>query len=46
MPDAADEIFLVSTSIIDKWGISCLRRAEKTYDQEIDPATLIGPTKR
>lgn len=52
MPDAADEVFLVSTSIADKWWITCLRRAGKTYyddDErfhEIDPATLIGLTKR
>ena len=52
MPDTADEIFLVSTSIVDKWWITCLRRAGKTYYddderfQEIDPATLIGLTKR
>ncbi len=52
MPDAADEIFLVSTSIVDKWWITCLRRAGKTYyddDErfhEIDPATLIVLTKR
>ena len=52
MPDVADEIFLVSISIVDKWWITCLRRAGKTYyddDErfhEIDPATLIGLTKR
>ncbi len=52
MPDAADEIFLVSTSIADKWWVTCLRRAGKTYyddDErfhEMDPATLIGLTKR
>jgi hypothetical protein len=52
MSDAADEIFLVSTSIIDRWWITCLRRAGKTYyddDErfhEIDPTTLIGLTKR
>jgi hypothetical protein len=52
MPDAADEIFLVSTSIGDRWWITCLRRAAKTYyddDErfyEIDPTTLIGLTKR
>jgi hypothetical protein len=52
MPHAADEIFLVSTSIGDRWWITCLRRAGKTYyddDErfhEIDPTTLIGLTKR
>ena len=52
MPDAADEIFLVSTFIVDRWWISCLRRAGKTYYDdserfhEIDPSTLIGLTKR
>lgn len=52
MSDAADEIFLVSTSIADKWWVTCLRRAGKTYydgDErfhEIDPATLIRLTKR
>lgn len=52
MSAAADEIFLVSTSIDDKWWITCLRRAGKTYyddDErfhEIDPTALIGLTKR
>jgi hypothetical protein len=52
MPDAADEIFLVSTGIDEKWWVTCLRRAGKTfYDDderfhEIDPATLTGLTKR
>lgn len=31
MPDTADEIFLVSTSIADKRWIAILRHAEKTY---------------
>ncbi len=30
MPDVADELFLVSTSIAYKWWITCLRRAGKT----------------
>lgn len=52
MPDAADEIFLVSTHIAEKWWVTCLRRAGKTYYDdgerfhEIDPATLIGLTRR
>ncbi len=52
MPNTADEIFLVSTAIKDKWWITCLRRAGKTYydDEErfheIDPASLAGLTKR
>ena len=52
IPDAADEIFLVSTSIVDKWWITCLRRAGKTYYDneerfhEIDPKSLSGLTKR
>lgn len=52
MSNTADEIFLVSTSVIDRWWITCLRRAGKTYyddDErfhEIDPTTLIGLTKR
>jgi hypothetical protein len=31
MPDAADEIFLVSTAIASKWWVTCLRRAGETY---------------
>ncbi len=52
MPDAADEIFLVSTHIAQTWWITCLRRAGKTYYDdgerfhEIDPAMLTGLTKR
>jgi hypothetical protein len=52
MSDAADEIFLVSTCIPDKWWVTCLRRAGKTYYDdgerfhEIDPSTLVGLTKR
>jgi hypothetical protein len=52
IPDAADEIFLVSTHIADKWWVTCLRRAGKTYYDdgerfhEVDPATLVGLTKR
>jgi hypothetical protein len=52
IPDAADEIFLVSTHIVDKWWITCLRREGKTYYDngerfhEVDPATLVRLTKR
>ncbi len=52
MPDAADEIFLVSTSVVEKWWITCLRRAGKTYYDngerfhEVNPAGLISLTKR
>jgi hypothetical protein len=52
MPDAPDEIFLVSTHIADKWWVTCLRRAGKTYYHdgerfhEIDPAALVPLTKR
>jgi hypothetical protein len=52
MSDAADEIFLVSTCIPDKWWVTCLRRAGKTYYDdgerfhEIDPATLTPLTSR
>jgi hypothetical protein len=52
MSDAADEIFLVSTHIPDKWWVTCLRRAGKTYYddgeryQEIDPAALTPLTSR
>jgi hypothetical protein len=48
----ADEIFLVSTAIADKWWVTCLRRAGKSYyddDErfhEIDPTTLIRLTNR
>ena len=51
-PDAADEIFLVSTAIKDKWWVTCLRRAGKSYydDEErlheISPAGLVGLTRR
>lgn len=50
--DAADEIFLVSTAIPDKWWVTCLRRAGMTYYDdgerfhEVDPATLTALTKR
>jgi hypothetical protein len=49
---AADEMFLVSTSIPDKWYVTCLRRAGKTYYDsgerfyEIDPACLTRLTRR
>jgi hypothetical protein len=52
MPDAADEIFLVSTHIEHTWWVTCLRRAGKTYYDdgerfhEVDPATLTALTKR
>jgi len=52
MSDAADEIFLVSTAIADKWWVTCLRRAGKTYYDdgerfhEVDPSMLVGLTKR
>lgn len=52
MSDVADEIFLVSTHIADKWWVTCLRRAGKTYYDdgerfhEIDPATLTALTRR
>jgi hypothetical protein len=52
MPDAADEIFLVSTPIADKWWVTCLRRAGKTYYDdgerfhEVNPAMLTALTKR
>jgi hypothetical protein len=52
MPDAADEIFLVSTHIVDTWWVTCLRRAGKTYYDdgerfyEIDPRSLATLTQR
>jgi len=52
MSDAAEEIFLVSTAIADKWWVTCLRRAARTYYDdgerfhEIDPSGLVGLTKR
>ncbi len=52
MSDAADEIFLVSTSFAEKWWVTCLRRAGKTYYDdgerfhEIDPTALAALTKR
>lgn len=52
MSDAADEIFLVSTALADKWWITCLRRAGKSYYDdverfhEVEPTTLVGLTKR
>jgi hypothetical protein len=52
MPDAADEIFLVSTAIADKWWVMCLRRTGKTYYDdgerfhEVDPAMLTALTRR
>jgi hypothetical protein len=50
--DTPDEIFLVSTYIADKWWVTCLCRAGKTYYDngerfhEFDPAVLTRPTKR
>ena len=52
MPDAADEIFLVSTHIANTWWVTCLRRAGKTYYDdgerfhEVDPATVSRLTSR
>jgi hypothetical protein len=52
MPDAADEIFLVSTHIAQTWWVTCLRRTGKTYYDdgerfhEVDPATLDPLTSR
>src|SRR5262249_11489163 len=52
MPDAADEIYLVTTLFPDKWWVTCLRRAGKTYYDdgerfhEIDPAVLTTLTTR
>jgi hypothetical protein len=52
MSDAADEIFLVSTAIPNKWWVTCLRRAGRTYYDdgerfhEVEPATLVALTKR
>ena len=52
MPDAADEIFLVSTHIADAWWVTCLRRAGKTYYDdgerfhEVNPDVLTPLTSR
>ena len=52
MPDAADEVFLVSTHIADRWWVTCLRRAGKTYYDdgerfhEVAPGELTQLTSR
>lgn len=52
MPDAADEVFLVSTHIARTWWVTCLRRAGKSYYDdgerfhEVDPAILGRLTSR
>jgi hypothetical protein len=50
--DVPDEVFLVSTSLEDRWWVTCLRRDGASYydDEErfleVDPATLLAGTSR
>jgi hypothetical protein len=52
LPKMPDEIFLVSTFLLDKWWVTCLHREGKTYYDdgerfhEVDPTTLKRLTKR